>query len=202
MSKRRSHKPSPQPSNRAPHVTMTQEQLAEAISLGIEQAEARRQAKEEKKREEAYERWCIQIKRPKNYDRLKGWKAFCADLRTFGEIICISFRRRNVEEGPLLLHNLIALFLSVFFHLVRCFFVFVAIGCVLYWPVICVLKKESPLNLVNAFLWAVFGALLLAFSSIFKFIADEILEIEDIALLVSLMSLFLSLASIIISIAM
>ena len=202
MSKRRGRKPSPQPSTKDLHVTITQEQLAEVISLGIEKAEARRQEKEKEKREEAYEHWCAQIKRPKNYDSLKGWKAFYADLRTFWGMICVSFRRRNVEEGPLLLHNFIALFLSITFHLVRWFWVFVAIGCVLYWPVICVLKKESPLNLVNAFPWAVFGALLLVFSSIFKFIADEILEIEDIALLVSLMSLFLSLASIIISIAM
>lgn len=202
MSKRKSHKPSPQPSTQAPHVTMTQEQLAEAISLGIEQAEARRQAKEEKKREEAYERWCIQIKRPKNYDRLKGWKAFCADLRTFGEIICISFRRRPVEEGPLILHNFITMLLSMIFHSLRFILILVTINCTFYRPAIYALRKDPSLELVNVFLWAVFGILILVFSAIFKFIADEISEIKDTSFLISLMSLVLALASIIISIAM
>lgn len=200
MSKRKRRKHSPQPSAQDFHVSITREQLAEAIALGIEQAEARRRAAEKKEKDEAYEQWCIQIKRPKNYDRLKGWKAFCADWRVFVAMICMSFRRRKVKEGPLVLHNFIALLLSMMFACMRWFLIVGGIACAAFSPVTYLLGKATTLNLTNTFTGVILGFLLIGFSAIFKFIADEISVIKDTALLIALMSLFLALASVIISI--
>lgn len=201
MSKRRSHKPSPQPSTQAPHAAITQEQLAEAISLGIEKAETRRKAAEKKEKESAREQWRGQLKRPKNYDSLKGWKAACIDFHSAWVMICMSFRRREVKEGPLVLHNFIAVLLSQIFVFIRICSLVGAILYAVFRPVVLLLSKELSLKLVGSIIGGiVYGVLLLFFSAIFKFIAEEIVEIDDTAFLISLTSLLFALASIIISI--
>lgn len=200
MSNRRRRRPSPRRSAQDIPLNITKEQLVEAIALGMEKVEARRQVAEAEEKAKAYEKWCAQIKRPKNYDSLKGWKRELADLRTFLAIIGMSFRQRKVEEGPSILHNLIAVMLSLLFEVIRCFFVLLAMVCVFYQPVAYLLGKRATLNPVGALAWAILGFVILGFSAIFKLISDEILGIKDTALLIALMSLFLSLTSILISI--
>ena len=201
MSKRKRRNFSPQLPTQDQRIIVTREQLAEAVSLGIEQAEARRKAAEKKEKEEAVERWYAQLKCPKNYDRLKGWKRHLADWRILGAAVCLSFHSRKAEEGTLILHNLITILLSGIFEIVGWIFLCISIGCFVYQPAAYICGKWAPLEWRNVFLLFAVGCSSFGISRLFKLISDEISATEDTGFLIAMMSMLLALASLLISIA-
>lgn len=181
-------------------VAMTRKELTESISLGIEQAEARRQAAEKAREDQVNEQWCAQFNCPENFDSLTGWKRVHAEWHIFWAIVWRSFRRRRAEEGSLVLRNFIAHLLSGTFGFFSWALLLMGAWVGVCQPIVYIAGQGSSIELYSIITMFVVGFIFFCISRIFKFISDEIFVEKDTSFLIAIMSMLLALASLIVSI--